>query len=207
MVNVKGFPPGKKTDSSGTQNSMAQFLEFNVLSPDDERKAGSCRERPHWELSEVESHKLAKILLKYHKKKEDVISLLQEIQEEFGYLPRPVLHVLSKEIRVPEHEIFGVATFYSQFTFNKPGEHKLRVCLGTACHVRGATSILEELQRNLGIEPGETSRDGKFSLETVMCLGACALGPILVLDEAYHGQMTPSRAQKLVQDKRKGAGT
>ena len=174
--------------------------------PDRDETARRCGVKPGWELSEAESHKLAKILLKYHKKKEDLISLLQDIQEEFGYLPRNVLHALSKEIHVPEHEIFGVATFYSQFTFNQPGRHKVRVCLGTACHVRGAVGILEELQRTINIKPGSTSKDGEFSLETVMCLGACALGPIVVMDDEYHGQMTPLKVQKLVRETRKGAG-
>ena len=175
--------------------------------PDRDETARRCGVKPGWELSEAESHKLAKILLKYHKKKEDLISLLQDIQEEFGYLPRNVLHALSKEIHVPEHEIFGVATFYSQFTFNQPGRHKVRVCLGTACHVRGAVGILEELERNINIKPGSTSKDGEFSLETVMCLGACALGPIVVIDDEYHGQMTPLKVQKLVRETRRGAGT
>ncbi|HUL39009.1 MAG TPA: NADH-quinone oxidoreductase subunit NuoE [Methanomassiliicoccales archaeon] len=175
--------------------------------PDRDETARRCGVKPGWELSEAESHKLAKILLKYHKKKEDLISLLQDIQEEFGYLPRNVLHALSKEIHVPEHEIFGVATFYSQFTFNQPGRHKVRVCLGTACHVRGAVGILEELERNINIKPGSTSKDGEFSLETVMCLGACALGPIVVMDDEYHGQMTPLKVQKLVRETRRGAGT
>jgi NADH:ubiquinone oxidoreductase subunit E len=175
--------------------------------PDQNETVKQCGIKTGWEISETESHKLAKILLKYHKKKEDLISLLQEIQEEFGYLPRIVLHALSKEIHVPEHEIFGVATFYSQFTFNQPGRHKIRICQGTACHVRGAAGILEELQRDIKIKPGSTSKDGEFSLETVMCLGACALGPIVVLDEEYHGQMTPLKVQKLIRDVHKGAGT
>ncbi|MCU0860978.1 MAG: NAD(P)H-dependent oxidoreductase subunit E [Methanomassiliicoccales archaeon] len=148
------------------------------------------------------ANKLARILLKYHKRKEDIISLLQDIQDEFGYLPRDVLRHLSKEIRVPEHEIYGVATFYSQFTFNEPGQHRLRICLGTACHVRGAVGVMEEVQRGTGIKPGQTSLDKQFSLETVMCVGACALGPVVVADGTYHGTMTPAKARKLIQDLR-----
>ena len=206
MVDKDLRPGGKKEPGQG-QTPIPLPLKGEVMNPEHDETTKSCRVKPQWELSEMESHKLAKILLKYHKKKEDVVSLLQEIQEEFGYLPRSVLHVLSKEIHVPEHEIYGVATFYSQFTFNRPGQHKVRVCLGTACHVRGAMGILEELQRNLKIRPGETSKDGRFSLETVMCLGACALGPIVVLDEEYHGQMTPVKTQELIEDTHKGVGT
>jgi len=181
-------------------------MKVDAIGQNPDGTAESCEEGLRWVMLEDEANKLAKILLKYHKRKEDVISLLQDIQEEFGYLPRAVLQVLSKEIHVPEHEIYGVATFYSQFTFNKPGRHKIRVCLGTACHIRGAVGVLEELQRDLKIKPGETSKDGEFSLETVMCLGTCALGPVVVLDEEYHGKMTPSKAQKIVEGTQKGAG-
>jgi len=170
------------------------------------KSAHDHQDKAQWELSDRTAHRLAKILLRYNRRKEDLISLLQDIQEEFGYLPEEVLHRLSQEIRLPEHEIYGVATFYSQFTFNKPGRHKMRVCLGTACHVRGAVGVLEELQRDLKIKPGGTSKDGEFSLETVMCLGACALGPVVVLDEDYHGQMTPAKTRKLIEDAQKGAG-
>jgi NADH:ubiquinone oxidoreductase subunit E len=203
----KGLRPGFKPESGEGQTPITLSLKGEVMSPDHNETVKHCGVKTGWEISEIDSHKLAKILLRYHKKKEDLISLLQEIQEEFGYLPRNVLHALSQEIHVPEHEIFGVATFYSQFTFNQPGRHKVRICLGTACHVRGAAGILEELQRDIKIEPGSTSKDGEFSLETVMCLGACALGPIVVLDDEYHGQMTPLKVQRLIKDTQKGVGT
>ena len=148
---------------------------------------------------------LEKILTPYKGKKGVVVAVLQELQEKFGYIAPEAVETMARELRISENEIYGVATFYTQFRFQPPGKHQLRVCLGTACHVRGALTVLEELQRDLGIKAGETTADGQFSLDTVMCLGACALGPVVVLDEDYHGQMTPAKARKLLEEVQKGA--
>ena len=147
---------------------------------------------------------LKEILARYKGRRGAVIAVLQDLMSTYGYIPPEAVEAMSAELGVSQNEIFGVATFYSQFRFRPPGKHQLRVCLGTACHVRGAVSVLEELQRDLGIEAGDTTKDGLFSLETVMCLGACALGPVVILDENYHGQMTPAKARKLL-DEAKGA--
>jgi NADH-quinone oxidoreductase E subunit len=146
---------------------------------------------------------LEKIVSPYRGRLGAVVPVLQEIQAKQGYISREAVEVMARELGISENEIYGVATFYSQFRFQPPGKHQLKVCLGTACHVRGAVSVLEELQRDLGIKPGQTSADGMFSLDTVMCLGACAMGPVVVLDEDYHGQMTPAKARKLLEEAQK----
>jgi len=148
---------------------------------------------------------LESILSPYGGKKGVVVSVLQEMQEKLGYISPDAVETMARELKISENEVFGVATFYSQFRFQPPGKHQLRVCLGTACHVRGAMTVLEELQRDLGIMATETTKDGRFSLDTVMCLGACALGPVVVLDDDYHGQMTPAKARKLLDELRKEA--
>jgi NADH-quinone oxidoreductase E subunit len=145
------------------------------------------------------------ILSPYKGKKGVVVAVLQEMQEKLGYIAPEAVETMASELAISENEIYGVATFYSQFRFQPPGKHQLRVCLGTACHVRGAMTVLEELQRDLGIQAGETTGDGRFSLDTVMCLGACALGPVVVLDNDYHGQMTPAKARKLLDGLQKEA--
>jgi len=143
---------------------------------------------------------LEKIVSPYRGRKGAVVPVLQEIQAKEGYISREAVEVMSRELGISENEIYGVATFYAQFRFEKPGRHTLKVCLGTACHVRGALSVLEELERSLGVRSGQTTRDGMFTLETVMCLGACALGPVVVLDENYHGQMNPAKTRKLLEE-------
>jgi len=152
------------------------------------------------------SRALEKILSQYRGKKGAVVAVLQELQARDGYISPEAVEEMARELKVSENEIYGVATFYAQFRFDPPGKHQVKVCLGTACHVRGAVSVLEELQRDLGIEAGGTTKDGLFSLETVMCLGACALGPVVVVDENYHGQMTPAKARTLLDEVRKKEG-
>ena len=115
---------------------------------------------------------------------------MQEIQEEYNYLPQEVLRIVSKTLGIPLIDIIGVATFYRAFSLEPRGKHIITVCLGTACHVRGGPKILEEFERKLNIEAGETSKDGQYSLETVACLGCCAIGPVVVVDGSYYAQTT-----------------
>jgi NADH-quinone oxidoreductase subunit E len=143
---------------------------------------------------------LEKIVSPYKGKNGVVIPVLQEIQSRLGYISPEAVETMARELGISENEIYGVASFYAQFRFEKPGKHTLKVCLGTACHVRGAVSVLEELERSLGIKSGQTTKDAMFTLETVMCLGACALGPVVVLDEDYHGQMNPAKTRKLLEE-------
>jgi len=131
--------------------------------------------------------------------KSNLIPILQAIQKKEGYISPAVVEKISKYLRVSKGHIYGVASFFSQFKFNPPGRHSIKICLGTACHVRGAQIIAEEFERELGIKAGETTQDLEFSFDTVNCLGACALGPIVVVDGKYHGQMNIAKAQVLLE--------
>jgi NADH-quinone oxidoreductase subunit E len=136
-----------------------------------------------------------------------LIDRLTEIQERYHYLPHGVLVLLSEELGIPLSQIYSVATFYRAFSLQPRGAHLLRVCLGTACHVRGALHILDRLETRLGVCAGGTTRDRQVTLETVNCLGACALGPITVLDGDYRGQMDIAKADRLLKDLRRQKGS
>ena len=129
----------------------------------------------------------------------DLIPILQRTQERFRHIPQEAINRASRFLRISESQIFGVASFYTQFKFVEPGRCTIKVCMGTACHVRGAQTILEEFYRWLHIGPGQTTPDRMFTLETVNCLGACALGPIVVFERDYHGQMRIKNVEELVQ--------
>jgi len=128
--------------------------------------------------------------------------MLQDLQSAKRYLPEEDLRELAEALAIPLTRVFRVATFFKAFSLEPKGEHIINVCMGTACHVRGAERILNELERQLGIDRGETTADQKFSLETVNCLGACALGPVVVVDQEYHGDMTPGQVDKLMENYR-----
>jgi len=123
-----------------------------------------------------------------------LLSLLQDIQEKKGYLPEEELIETSKRLGVPLIDLYSVATFYKSFSLRPKGKHRITVCLGTACHVRGGVRIADEIGRRLGIKPGETTPDRNFSLEVVNCLGCCAIGPIMVIDGKYYGGVTTTKA-------------
>ena len=127
-----------------------------------------------------------------------LIPLLQQIQDHYGYLPVPVLAYLSERTGIPASRIYGVATFYAQFYLEPHGKHTVTLCRGTSCHVRGGKKILGTIQSLLGIEDGETTEDGLFSLETVACLGACALSPVIVVGGKYYGKLTPRGAERIL---------
>ena len=129
---------------------------------------------------------------------DSLISVLQDIQAEYHYLPEEALRHVAKRLDLPLIQVYGVATFFKAFSLKPQGKHKCSVCLGTACHVRGAESILGELERQLEIKSGETTEDMTFTLESVNCLGACALGPVAVVDGEYHGQMNAGKAKKMI---------
>jgi len=142
--------------------------------------------------------KVNNIIDKYNKDSSVLIGMLQDIQQECKYLPKEALLHLKNKLRVPLPQIYAVATFYKAFSLRPRGKHFIQVCLGTACHVRGAPKILEEIERKLSIKSGETTEDLNFTLETVNCLGACALGPLMVVDGKYFGKMTPGKAGKIL---------
>lgn len=136
--------------------------------------------------------------------KAPLISILSEIQDRYHYLPHNALVLLSESLNIPLSQIYSVATFYNAFSLKPRGAHLVRVCMGTACHVRGAAHILDRLETKLAIQPGETTRDRNVTLETVNCLGACALGPIAVVDGTYSGQMDIAKADRLLKNLQRG---
>jgi len=148
--------------------------------------------------------KVVIILNKYARNRDSLISILQDVQSEYHYLPEDTLRVVARQLDVPLIQVYGVATFFKAFSLKPRGEHMVTVCQGTACHVRRAPAVLDEVKRQLGIEPGETADDMRFTLETVNCLGACALGPIVVVDGTYYGQMAPGKVKKILKQLKKG---
>ncbi len=141
----------------------------------------------------------AVILSQFGNNKRNLLPILQQVQDELGYISEKAVEDISKFLKISENEIFGVASFYKHFKFVETGKCSVKVCMGTACHVRGSLNILDEFRRRLNIEPGETTSDKLFSLETVNCLGACALGPIAVLDGDYHGQLKVKAIEQLIE--------
>jgi NADH:ubiquinone oxidoreductase subunit E len=142
--------------------------------------------------------KVKAIVDRYGGKHDSVIAILQDVQLEYHYLPEHALRAVAGQLGLPLIQICGVATFFKAFSLKPRGEHTVTVCLGTACHVRGAPAVLDEVKRQLGIEPDDTTDDMRFTLETVNCLGACALGPILVVDDEYQGQMSSRKVKKIL---------
>ena len=148
--------------------------------------------------------KLDSILMQYKGERGELIPILQEAQEMFGYLPRDVMLGIAKFLQLTESTVFGVSTFYAQFKFVPMGKKVIQVCRGTACHVRGADQILQEFERKLGVKPGETTEDLEYTLETVACVGACALAPTLMINREVQGKMTTTRVREML-DKDKGS--
>jgi NADH:ubiquinone oxidoreductase subunit E len=153
---------------------------------------------PVFKLSDTVIKKIRVILEVSDKDPKNLIQILQDIQTEFHYLPEPVIAFIAKELNISEHNVYGVATFYSQFKFIEPGKHQIRVCMGTACHVLGAQSLQDKISRELKIQPGETTDDGEFSIESVYCLGCCALAPVMVIDDDVYGNMTAAKVNKIL---------
>lgn len=153
---------------------------------------------PVFKLSDTVIKKIRVILEVSDKDPKNLIQILQDIQTEFHYLPEPVIAFIAKELNISEHNVYGVATFYSQFKFIEPGKHQIRVCMGTACHVLGAQSLQDKISRELKIQPGETTEDGEFSIESVYCLGCCALAPVMVIDDDVYGNMTAAKVNKIL---------
>jgi NADH-quinone oxidoreductase subunit E len=131
-----------------------------------------------------------------------LIPLLQELQDAYGYLPPPVLTWVSSRTGIPTSRMYGVITFYAQFYTEPHGKHTIRCCRGTACHVRGGNKVINTMTSALGIEDGGTTKDMMFSFETVACLGACALAPLMTVDSTYYGKMTTSRAKQILHELR-----
>jgi NADH-quinone oxidoreductase subunit E len=152
--------------------------------------------------------KRAKDVLKKHPEGEPsaLVNVLHDMQGEFRYLPEEALKLAAEHLHLSSSQVFGVASFFEGFHLKPRGEHICTVCMGTACHVRGAPRLLEQAERDLNIASGQTTADMQFTLEEVNCVGACALGPLVIIDGEYNGNMTPHRLTKLVDKKRKKKG-
>ena len=151
-----------------------------------------------YKVNENEKAKLKEILKSYDNNKDNLISILQKIQEIHGYLPRNLIYYLSRKLKVPTAEIYGVATFYTQFKFHEQGKHLIICCDGTACHVKGAPILMNYVESYLGIKPGETTLDKLFSLESVACLGCCAISPVCIIDGDIYGDLSPNKLKRIL---------
>jgi len=144
--------------------------------------------------------RLEKIFNAYHGEKGTLVPILQEIQGEFGYLPEELFSEIARFLGISQSEIYGVVTFYSQFRFTPPAEHTVKVCLGTACHVRGGADILDAVERELCTQQGGITSDRKFGLERVACFGCCALAPVMVVDDNVYAKMTVTKAKQILME-------
>ena len=151
---------------------------------------------------------VAKVLSSYPKEKRYSLAILQDLQHKFGYVPRECLELVSKELGLKLSALYSMATFYRALSLEPRGKHIIRVCDGTACHIRGASVLLDSLKRSLKVNPGETTKDGLFTVETVNCLGACAIAPVMVVDEKYYPKVKPDEVDLILKAylKTRGAG-
>jgi NADH-quinone oxidoreductase subunit E len=147
--------------------------------------------------------KLTDIIEKYGEDTHAIVAILQDIQEEYNYLPKEALIKLSKELDIPLSRILSVATFYKAFSLTPRGKYPINVCLGTACHVRGGGRVMDKIERELGIKRGETSDDLQFSLEEVRCLGCCGLAPVMMVGKDVHGKLTESKVAPILDNYKK----
>ena len=148
-------------------------------------------------------NQLDEIFSRYDGTGSDLIPILQAVQGEFGYLPEEAMEEIARFLRLPASTVYGVSTFYAQFKFVPMGKKIVKVCRGTACHVRGADQILREIESRLGIKPGETSDDLEYTLETVACIGACALAPTIVINHDVHGKLSTKMVREIFDDRSK----
>jgi len=148
-------------------------------------------------------YKLKEVLANYEGEKHELIPILQDTQAAFRYLPAAAMKEIARFLNISENTIFGVATFYAQFKLTPLGRKVIRICRGTACHVRGSGKVLTEMEKQLGIKAGETTEDMEYTLETVACIGACALAPTMTIDNETHGKMTTKKVAEVLGDSKK----
>jgi len=148
----------------------------------------------------MNSEKIDQIIDNHHGEAGSLIQILLDIQNEFHWLPGEALDLVSKKLQIPLSQIQHTATFYKAFSLVPKGRHEISICMGTACHVRGAPRVLEVVQQITGLQPGETDADMKFSLDTVNCLGCCALGPVIEIDEQHLGKVAPAKTAELLKN-------
>lgn len=153
----------------------------------------------------MESNELDELLRKYPCEKRFTLAILQDVQKHCGYIPREAMDVVADYLRLPVSEIYSMATFYKALSLKAKGKHIIKVCNGTACHIRGANMLMDEVAELLDISPGETTEDGLFSIEIVNCLGACALAPVMVIDDKYYGKMTRDKVKSVIDEYRRAS--
>jgi len=147
--------------------------------------------------------KTTEILEKYGSDQSTIISVLQDVQQELGYLPKEALMTVSSEMDIPLSRVLSLATFFNAFSLKPKGKHPISVCMGTACHVRGSQMILEKLERDLGIKTGETTEDLNFSLDAVRCVGCCGLAPVIIIGDEFHGKLTQTKVSGVLKKYKK----
>jgi NADH-quinone oxidoreductase subunit E len=145
------------------------------------------------------SSRVGAVLARHPPERGELIPILQEVQDMLGHVPPPALNMVASFLNMPQSSVYGVVTFYSQFRTSRSGRHTIRVCEGTACHVLGSAQLLRTIRRKLGIHPGETTRDLRFTLERVACIGSCALAPAMVVNGTVYGNVTPERALEILE--------
>ncbi|HOB83585.1 MAG TPA: NADH-quinone oxidoreductase subunit NuoE [Bacteroidales bacterium] len=152
------------------------------------------------ELRQEDVTKIKEICNSFNKDPQELINILHSTQEHFGYLPAEVQEVISAETGIPVAKIYGVVTFYSFFTMTPKGKHPISICMGTACYVRGAEKVLEEFKKELGLQVGQTSKDGKFSLSSLRCVGACGLAPVVLIGDKTYGRVAPDDVRNILKE-------
>lgn len=152
------------------------------------------------ELRQEDVNKIKDICTSFGNDPRELINVLHKCQEYFGYLPAEVQEVVSDELDVPVAKIYGVVTFYSFFTMTPRGKHPISICMGTACYVRGAETVLEEFSKELGLQVGQTTKDGKFSLSNLRCVGACGLAPVVMIGDKTYGRVAPDDVRNILKE-------
>ncbi|WP_094603626.1 NADP-reducing hydrogenase subunit HndA [Sporomusa silvacetica DSM 10669] len=150
------------------------------------------------EKASIDFSSTHKVIQKYPQEKRYTLAILQDIQREYNYIPREALLILAKYLNTPLSKLYSMATFYKALSLTPKGDNIIKVCDGTACHIRSSMIIIDEIEKSLHIKPGETSADGRFSLETVNCLGSCAIAPVIVVNETYYGKVTAARIREIL---------
>lgn len=153
---------------------------------------------------EVSTNKIKEIVESYDADQRYALAIMQDMQRSFQYVPREGLEILSEYLRCPVSALYSMATFYKALSLTPKGTHIIKCCDGTACHIRGASTLIDGIRRELGIGPNETTEDGMFSLDTVNCLGSCALAPVMVVDDVYYGKVTLERLKEIIAEVREG---
>lgn len=160
---------------------------------------------PKIKLAENTIQLIKDICAEFENKESELINVLHKVQGKLGYLPAEVQEVIAKELDASVAKVYGVVTFYSFFTMIPQGEHPISICMGTACYVRGAEQVLNEFKRQLKVEVGESTEDGKFSINCLRCVGACGLAPVVTVGEKVYGRVAPSEVKKIIAEYREGA--